>query len=230
MPASVWIVNLVVLAAVLQADLGYRKITTRRLLRPVVIAAVVAAFYLRGASGSGNGLWLELEAVGAGILLGLVASALMRVSVNPDGSAYSRAGVPYAVLWVAVVGARLWFAYGSNHEFSRQLGSWLVTERVTGDVLVRLADLPGHRHAADQDRQPARAVQDAARPPSRRARGAARCVGLTGGGRAEAGTTSVPGDDDGDQRLGEGGGLRGAARGLGATYHLSLEGQLPVPL
>jgi len=136
MPASVWIVNLVVLAAVLQADLGYRKITTRRLLRPVIIAAVVAAFYLRGASGSGNGLWLELAAVGAGILLGLVASALMRVSVNPDGSASAAPGFPMRLLWVAVVGARLWFAYGSNHEFSRQLGSWLVTERVTGDVLV----------------------------------------------------------------------------------------------
>jgi len=97
---------------------------------------VVAAFWLKGASGSGNELWLELAAVGAGILLGLVASALLRVSVNPDGSAYSRAGVPYAVLWVVVVGARLWFAYGSSHEFSRQLGSWLFTERVTGDVLV----------------------------------------------------------------------------------------------
>jgi hypothetical protein len=69
-----------VLAAVLEADLGYRKITARRLLRPVIIAAVVAAFWLRGASGSGNRLWLELAAVGAGILLGLVASALMRVS------------------------------------------------------------------------------------------------------------------------------------------------------
>ena len=136
MPLSVWIINLVVLAAVLEADLGYRKITTRRLLRPVIIAAVVTAFYLRGVSGSGNSLWLELAAVGAGILLGLVASALMRVSVNPDGSAYSRAGIPYAVLWVVVVGARLWFAYGSNHEFSRQLGSWLRTEHVTGDVLV----------------------------------------------------------------------------------------------
>src|ERR1700751_4235868 len=136
MPASVWIINLGVLAAVLQADLGYRKITARRLLRPVIIAAVVAAFWVKGASGSGNALWLELAAVGAGILLGLVASALMRVSVNPDGSAYSRAGVRYAVLWVAVVGARLWFDYGSHHEFSRQLGSWLFTERVTGDVLV----------------------------------------------------------------------------------------------
>ena len=136
MSVSVLIINLVVLAAVLEADLGYRKISTRRLLRPVIIAAVIAAFWLRGASGSGNRLWLELAAVGAGILLGLVASALMRVSVSPDGSAYSRAGVPYAALWVAVVAARLWFDYGSHHEFSRQLGSWLVTERVTGDVLV----------------------------------------------------------------------------------------------
>ena len=136
MSASVWIINLVVLAAVLQADLGYRKITVRRLLRPVIIAAVVAAFWLKGASGSGNELWLELAAVGAGILLGLVASALLRVSVNPDGGAYSRAGLPYAVLWVVVVGARLWFDYGAHHEFSRQLGSWLFTERVTGDVLV----------------------------------------------------------------------------------------------
>jgi hypothetical protein len=136
MPLSVWIVNLVVLAAVLEADLGYRKITARRLLRPVIIAAVVAAFYLRGVSVSGNGLWVELAAVGTGIVLGLVASALIRVSVNPDGSAYSRAGVPYAVLWVVVVGARLWFGSGSSHEFSRQLGVWLFTERVTGDVLV----------------------------------------------------------------------------------------------
>jgi hypothetical protein len=138
MPLSVWIINLVVLAAVLEADLGYRKITTRRLLRPVIIAAVVAAFWLKGASGSGNELWLELAAVGAGILLGLVASALMRVSVDPDGSAYSRAGVPYAALWVVVVGARLWFGYviSPGHEFSRQLGTWLFTERVTEDVLI----------------------------------------------------------------------------------------------
>src|SRR5215469_13712849 len=114
MPASVWIINLVVLAALLQADVGHRKITGRRLLRPLIIAAVVASYYLKGASGSGNELWLELAAVGAGIVLGLAAGALMRVSMNPDGSAYSRAGIPYPALWVEVVGARLWFAYGAH--------------------------------------------------------------------------------------------------------------------
>ena len=49
-------------------------------------------------------LWIlnlvVLAAVGVGILLGLVASALMRVSVNLDGSA----GVPYAVVCCTLVG------------------------------------------------------------------------------------------------------------------------------
>ena len=145
---------------------------------------MVAAFYTRGASGSGNALWLELAAVGAGILLGLVASALMRVSVNPDGSAYSRTGIPYAVLWVVVVGGRLWFAYGANHEFSRQLGSWLRTERVTGDVLVDSLIFVAIAMLLTRTASLLVRLQDAARPPSRRAGGAARRVVLTGGGRA----------------------------------------------
>ena len=39
-------------------------------------------------------------------MLGLVAAALMRVYTD-GGSWYSYAAVPYALLWVVVVGARL---------------------------------------------------------------------------------------------------------------------------
>ena len=67
---TIWIINLVVLAAVLQADLGHRKITRFRLLRPLVIAAVIAAFWISGVATSGTGLWVEAAGVGAGILLG----------------------------------------------------------------------------------------------------------------------------------------------------------------
>jgi len=136
MPVSVWIVNLVVLAAVLEADLGYRKITTRRLLRPVIIAAVVAAFYLKGASGSGNELRLELAGVGTGVVLGVAAAALMQVYAGDDGRPCSYAWIPYALLWVVVVGARLWFAYASNHDIRVPLGTWMLAHQLTTSALV----------------------------------------------------------------------------------------------
>jgi len=57
--------------------------------------------------------------------------------VSRPASGPARVPLPWA--WTARstrAWARLWFTYGANHEFSRQLGSWLSTERVTGDVLV----------------------------------------------------------------------------------------------
>jgi hypothetical protein len=136
MSASVWIINLVVLAAVLEADLGHRKITRMRLIRPLVIAAVIAAFWIRGVAWSGTGLWVEAAGVGTGIVLGLAAAALMRVYADADGRPWSYAWIPYALLWVAVVGARLWFGYAANHTFPVQLGTWMFTHQLTTSALI----------------------------------------------------------------------------------------------
>jgi hypothetical protein len=43
MPANVWIINLVVLTAVLGADLGRRRITWFRLTRPLILAGGIIA-------------------------------------------------------------------------------------------------------------------------------------------------------------------------------------------
>jgi len=129
----VWIINLVVLTVVLEADLGTRKITWMRLARPVVMAGVIISFYLKGVAGRGSGLALELGLAALGVILGLVAGSIFAVFRDAKGFPRSRAGAGYAALWAAVIGARIGFAYATSH--SRNLQLWLGTHHITGAAL-----------------------------------------------------------------------------------------------
>lgn len=131
------IVNGVVLASVLATDLGpARKIGRARMLRPVLVAAVVPVFLQRPVT-SGAGLVVELAGIAAGILCGVAAAALMGVYRNPrTGKPVSRAGTPYALLWTVVIAARAAFSYGSAHWFSAQIVSWCVQNSVAEAAIV----------------------------------------------------------------------------------------------
>ena len=135
MSASVWIINLVVLGVVLEADLGRRKITWLRLARPVLVAGAIIVYSLKRTpvATGGGGLAFELGLAVLGILLGLAAGAIFAVFRGADGFPRSQAGLGYAVLWVVVIGARIGFAYATGHAHSVQV--WLGTHHITSDSL-----------------------------------------------------------------------------------------------
>jgi hypothetical protein len=70
MPASVWILNLVVLGAVLEADLGRRKISRFQVLRPLLTAILVCPLFLDSVPTNGHNVALQAVGIGVGALLG----------------------------------------------------------------------------------------------------------------------------------------------------------------
>jgi hypothetical protein len=131
------IVNAIVLAAVLEGDLGWhRKITKFRILRPVLVAAAIVPLFLEKVTTHGGGLAVEIAGVAAGLTGGLVALSLMRVyRSGTDGKPASAAGWGYAALWTAVIGARALFSYGALHWFRPQLGQWMAAHTVSGGAI-----------------------------------------------------------------------------------------------
>jgi hypothetical protein len=126
------LVNALVLAAVLQADLGpHRTLGAHRILRPILLAAGIVPLFLEKIATRGGGLTVELAGIAAGTIGGLIALALVRVYRSRiNGRPVTAARLGYALLWITIVGARASFSYGADHWFPGQIGSWLVRNSI----------------------------------------------------------------------------------------------------
>lgn len=132
--SALTLANLAIVALLLARDWGHRRATLFALLRPLLLSAVVIPFVMPGWDFTGNGLLLELATVVVGAALGVCACLFMRVSADASGQVWTDAGWAYATVWVLIAAARQVFIYGCQHWFTRDLGLFLVNNRISVDA------------------------------------------------------------------------------------------------
>ncbi len=116
--------------------LGRRRITAFRVLRPLLGAAAITPFFIVRPAAGGWELALEAGGVLLGGTLGIAAARLLPVEWDfATRRAYTRAGVGYAALWIAVSAARYGFAHGARHLFRHPLADFMTSERVSAGAL-----------------------------------------------------------------------------------------------
>lgn len=161
MPASVWLLNLIVFGILLESDLGRRRIGWFRVLRPLLTTVLIVPLFLDSIPANGSNVLLQVAGAAVGVLLGLAAHLFLSVYYDPTksmkrrgpgrgtagqdatGRPCSRAGFGYAAYWAVIFGARLLFIYGTYHWFSASIGQFLATHQLSAagltDALIFMA-------------------------------------------------------------------------------------------
>lgn len=132
MTTTQWLLNIGLLIFILATNLGTRPVTRRRLSLPVILAAVAGILLLANAPTSGNDLALDFIGAGAGVALGILAALLMPVQRTSGGQIISTAGLPYAMLWLLVIGGRIVFAESANGWAADGIRRFSISNSITG--------------------------------------------------------------------------------------------------
>jgi hypothetical protein len=142
-----YLINIALIALVILQIRGSR-LDLKNALRPVVIVAAAALYYLRGFPTSGNDLLLDLVLGGIGLVLGIACGATTRVWRAGDGFAYAKAGAIAAALWVIGIGSRLAFEEFSTHGGAKTIVNFSIAHDITsqnawvaGLVIMALAEV-----------------------------------------------------------------------------------------
>jgi hypothetical protein len=149
--SKVVILQLAILAVVMESDLGRKRVTWFRVARPIIVAAAIVPIYLNSLPTTGNNLLLEAVGAALGISLGLicVSPPFMGFEWDPHFRTWwerrraapgkpavvTTAGGRYAAIWIVASAARLAFSWLSVHAFPHALGVFLRKHQIEGDAL-----------------------------------------------------------------------------------------------
>jgi hypothetical protein len=132
MTLEIWILILAVLAVVVFLRLGRHRYTRRQRVLTLALLVVLILRYVKGMPTTGNDLFLEMSCLALGALFGFAMLAVMSVEHDEEtGEVWVRAGLAFLLLWVVLLGSRVFFAYSATGWAHRSIGHFFITNNLS---------------------------------------------------------------------------------------------------
>jgi hypothetical protein len=112
-------------------QLKERELTTRTLIRPLILLSIAVVIYLHGIPTAGNDLVLVGAFALAGTLIGTASGWTVLMRRGADGAVLARAAWASAFFWVLGMGGRFAFAFWTSHGGASTVGSFSASHAIT---------------------------------------------------------------------------------------------------
>jgi hypothetical protein len=109
-----------------------RRLTTKAILRPVIIVAIAVANYLHGIPTAGNDLVLFSVLASAGLLIGIASGQTVLMRRGAGGEVLARSGWVSGFFWVLGMGSRFAFLIWVNNGGAETIGRFSMHHSITG--------------------------------------------------------------------------------------------------
>lgn len=108
-----------------------RKLTTKALVRPMVIVAIAVLNYLHGIPTAGNDLVLVVVLALVGLLIGVASGQTVIMRRDSGGDVLARAAWLSGFFWVLGMGSRFAFLVWINNGGAATIGHFSATHSIT---------------------------------------------------------------------------------------------------
>jgi hypothetical protein len=109
-----------------------RPLTTKMLVRPVIIVGIAVATYLNGIPTAGNDLVLVAVLALVGLSIGLASGQTVLMRRGSGGEVLARTGWASAFFWVLGMGSRFAFLVWTSHGGAATIGQFSAQHSITG--------------------------------------------------------------------------------------------------
>jgi len=130
MNTSTYIIDSALVLLVL-LQIRERKLTTRQLVRPLIILGIAVANYLHGIPTAGNDLVLAGVLAVVGGVIGIASGVTVIMHRRSDGVVTFRSGWASGIFWVLGMGSRFGFAYWASHGGMHSIASFSASHQIT---------------------------------------------------------------------------------------------------